>query len=106
MDYSSALIFVWVQDVDIDYSDSIHCFFTFILRFPVQFINYCAVGLTDCILLILPSTPEGYQLDVLLAQLATEHYLIWRVSGEIFLFAIPMISTLLIVKAWKLYRPF
>ena len=82
------------------------CFLHNLAIAPIKFFNYLFVGVIQLILSIVPSTPEAFKIGNIMSAIATEQPLMWKISGEIVGTLTPMLLTLALVKAWKIFKPF
>lgn len=98
---------VWIDADPLKYPlYTISCYLHNFFLFPIKFFNYLFMGLTDMVLVIIPSTPEYLKIGSILNAVATENPLMWKLSGELISALFPMVSILVLVKLWKIYRPF
>ncbi len=96
-------------DVPVNYPQSlvdvVGCFCHNLFLAPIKFINHIGNDLIDLVLVIVPSTPEDFKIGSIATAMATEHPLMWKISGEIITTMTPMLMTVAFVKAWKIWRP-
>ena len=82
------------------------CFIHNLAITPFNLVNYIFVGIVNTLLSIVPSTPEAFKIGNIMSAIATEQPLMWKISGEIVGTLTPMLLTLVLVKAWKIFKPF